>query len=300
MQVNFKESRLISFTKHLYKSARRSLATYSSRFSRHDYTQPQHLSLNGLKKRLRLKYREVIEVIDEMPRIKEILGLKKMPHFTTIQKFFQRIPTPLFERILNQTLKLFEISEPWVAMDGTGHSSSYASTYYAKKLKKQKKRRRKSYSKNSIAVDTKTQAILAHRTRKGPRHDSIDAVPMIRKTKRYKPKGYSLDKGYDAECIHKVIREETNAEPHIPLRDGKALTGEYRQLMLTEFDEDKYHRRSIVETVISVEKRVFGDNNTSRSDRLRNKESKLRNVCYNVYRAVKVFMLEILKVFYRA
>jgi len=70
--------------------------------------------------------------------------------------------------------------------------------------------------------------------------------------------------------------------------------------MLKEFDEKKYHRRSLVETVFSVEKRVFGDVNYSRSNRLRNKESKLRNICYNIYRYVRFFTLEILKDFYIA
>ena len=59
-----------------------------------------------------------------MPKIKELLGLDTVPHFTTVQKFFQRIPTTIFDRILNQTMKLFDIKEPWVAIDGTGHSSS--------------------------------------------------------------------------------------------------------------------------------------------------------------------------------
>ncbi|MDY6865529.1 MAG: hypothetical protein SVY15_06120 [Halobacteriota archaeon] len=58
--------------------------------------------------------------------------------------------------------------------------------------------------------------------------------------------------------------------------------------MLAGLDYAKYRRRSIVETDISVEKRVFGDCNTSRSDRLRNKECKLRDVCYNVYRYCKL------------
>ncbi len=49
--------------------------------------------------------------------------------------------------------------------------------------------------------------------------------------------------------------------------------------MLENFDKPKYNQRSIVETVISVEKRVFEDFNTSRSDWLRNKEIKLGNVC---------------------
>ena len=56
----------------------------------------------------------------------------------------------------------------------------------------------------------------------------------------------------------------------------------------------------MVETVFSVVKRVFGDVNQSRSERLRNKESKLRNVCYNIYRHCKRGMLIIVKGFYRA
>ncbi|RLF83234.1 hypothetical protein DRN41_07965 [Thermococci archaeon] len=85
----------------------------------------------------------------------------------------------------------------------------------------------------------------------------------------------------------------------IPLRK-RAKKGKYRLKMLEEFDEKKYHRRSLVETVFSVEKRVFGDVNYSRGNRLRNKESKLRNICYNIYRYVRFFTLEILKDFYIA
>jgi len=49
----------------------------------------------------------------------------------------------------------------------------------------------------AVLVDTKTQAILAQKARKGPRHDSIDADALIRKCRHLKPKGFSLDKGYD-------------------------------------------------------------------------------------------------------
>ena len=49
----------------------------------------------------------------------------------------------------------------------------------------------------AFLVDTKTQAILAQKARKGPRHDSIDADALIRKCRHLKPKGFSLDKGYD-------------------------------------------------------------------------------------------------------
>lgn len=65
----------------------------------------------------------------------------------------------------------------------------------------------------------------------------------------------------------------------------------------------RFYRRWLhnarVETVFSVEKRVFGDVNHSRSDGLRNKASKLKNVCYNIF-TVKVVVVAVLKGFYRA
>jgi len=60
-------------------------------------------------------------------------------------------------------------------------------------------------------VDTEKQVILAQRVARGPRHDSKDAIPTIRKTKKYKTSGFSLDKSLDSAKIHKVIREELNA-----------------------------------------------------------------------------------------
>ncbi|MDY6864467.1 MAG: hypothetical protein SVY15_00640 [Halobacteriota archaeon] len=125
LQVKDKESELISFVKHLYKTAKRSMTAYSSRFSKHDYTQPQLFVIGCIKKRLRLKYREVVEITEEMPKLKEILGL--------------------------------------------------------------------------------------------------DTVR------------------YDAEPIHKVIREEVRAEAQIPTRNKKASTGKYRQLILAGFESDRHN-----------------------------------------------------------
>ncbi len=248
-----------------------------------------------LKERLRLNYRDLVQFVELMPKIKSIIGLERIPHFTILQKFFQKLNSSLFEDVLNKTVGLFDIKDPWVAVDGTGHSTDQASLYYAK-LKKQSKKKRKHYTKNQIAVDTEKQVILAQRVVRGPRHDSKDAIPTIRKTKKYEPSSFSLDKSFDSEKIHKLIREELKAISIIPPKK-RLKKGEYRLSMLKNFDKPKYNQRSIVETVISVEKRVFGDSNTSRSDRLRNKESKLRNICYNIYKYVKSFILVILKVF---
>ncbi len=73
----------------------------------------------------------------------------------------------------------------------------------------------------------------------------------------------------------------------------RVKNGKYRLSMQFLFSKPKYHRRSLVETVISVLKRVFGDKNQSRSDRLRNKETKLRNACYNIYRYAERLFIKI-------
>ncbi|WP_084270829.1 transposase [Methanobrevibacter cuticularis] len=143
-----------------------------------------------------------------------------------------------------------------------------------------------------MAIDTTNQVILAHKIVKGPRHDSKDAIPLIRKTKKYNPIGFSLNKTYDSEEIHKVIHEELNASSLIPLKK-RAKKGKYRIGSISIFTKPKYHQRSIVETTISIIKRIFGDKNQNRSDKLRNKETKLKNLCYDIYRYTKTTNIKI-------
>lgn len=92
---------------------------------------------------------------------------------------------------------------------------------------------------------------------------------------------------------HKYTQpQQTHAKCMIPIKKNREKTGKYRLSMLTDFNEDEYHRRSLAETVISVEKRVLDDVNYGRKDRMRNKESKLRNICYNIYKYAMIFILE--------
>jgi len=89
------------------------------------------------------------------------------------------------------------------------------------KSKNKAKKWRKSYTKNQIAIDTETLVIIAQKAIRGPRHDSKDAISTIRKTKKYKPVGFSLDKAFDEEEIHRVINEELGATSMIPLKKGQ-------------------------------------------------------------------------------
>ena len=69
-----------------------------------------------------------------------------------------------------------------------------------------------------------------------------------------------LDKGYNAEPIHKMIRSE-NIMSIIPVRNRDCLISKtkvrYRKLMRREFDETPDHERNKTETIFSVIKRKF-------------------------------------------
>ena len=63
---------------------RASLPPYASRFSKHDFTQPQLFALLALKQFLKTDYRGVVALLGEWAELRRALGLKKVPHYSTL------------------------------------------------------------------------------------------------------------------------------------------------------------------------------------------------------------------------
>jgi hypothetical protein len=112
-----------------------------------------------------------------------------------------------------------------------------------------------------------------------------------------------MDKGYDSEEIHKLIRDTLNSCSLIPVRNRKRkrITGYYRKQIALSSDEEKYHQRNKVETVFSVMKRMLGEALKARKYRLQIKEIKIKVVLYNLSRRISTFLfLVLIEGFYRA
>ena len=237
-----------------------------------------------------------------MSDIKEKLALDKIPHFTTLQKFVTRIPSSLFNRLLSRILKLFYSYGENVsvaAIDATGFTSSYASYYYSRRTGKL----RRSFLKTSISVDTSKKVILGWKISQKTDHEIKHANALIRQSdKMRKSDCYVMDKGYDSEKIHVIIREEIKADSIIPLRKRKRekIGGKYRQQLNLVFDNIKYNQRNIAETIFSAVKRKLGETLRARKFRNQVKEIKIKLIAYNINKKNYRNYLYQIKDFYKA
>jgi hypothetical protein len=108
-----------------------------------------------------------------------------------------------------------------------------------------------------------------------------------------------MDKGYDSEAIHRLIREDLHANSVIPIRSWKneIIGGTYRQEMACQFNTIIYPRRQVVENKFSVLKRKFNGDLNARRFLIQMKEIANKMVVCNIHRFLQFL---IMKVFYRA
>jgi hypothetical protein len=259
---------------------------YSNKFSKRKFTQRQHLALLMLKERLQKTYREIVQLLELMPELLKLLGLKEVPHFTTLQKFFARVPRAIFDSLLRRTLAFFRQGEI-LSIDASGFSISRMSSHYEKRCYKNRH-----YIKSSLAIDACSQAIVADKVRKSRAHEVRDFKPLLHKSRGYAT--VVADKGYDAEMCHRdAIKSSMRAIIPVRKRGRSRVMGRNRARMATGFDEATYHQRSKSETVFSVIKRKFKSDLCSRSTRLQKREVRLLNVCYNIYKAAALLLRRI-------
>ena len=122
---------------------------HSNDFSKKLYSQPALFTILAIKIYTKSTYRQVMDLLNLSDNILRFLGIKKAPHFTTIQKFFQKVSETKLKEInkliINENVEKCEL----IALDGTGFTNDYADKYYAKIRKKE----RKSYVKNHITIE---------------------------------------------------------------------------------------------------------------------------------------------------
>ncbi len=221
-----------------------------------------------------------------MEQIQRELDLSTVPHFTTIQKFLRHIKSLYLRITFGKTLNLFYSGNdiiPITAIDSSGFTSGYSSHYYSARTGKI----RKHFLKTSISVDTDQQVITGFAASNSRVHDTRHAQKLLRQCHKNAKVGLlCLDRGYDSEAIHRLIREDLHADSIIPLRSWNAdyAGGTYRQEMAVQFDDVRYPRRQLVETKFSVMKRTFSGDLKARIFRIQMKEIANKMIVCNLHR----------------
>lgn len=137
------------------------------------------MTLVLLKEYLNEDYRGIVEIVELMDKIKEKIGLKQVPHYTTLNKLITRIKSVYFKSLLQQTLKLFysygentEIN----AIDSSGFTSGHCSYYYSWRTGK----KRRSFLKTSISVDIVKFIVTGFKISGKPAHDVKHAMTLLK------------------------------------------------------------------------------------------------------------------------
>ena len=263
-------SKFIRFVEAL-KHETSKLSKYSSRFSRKDYTIRQHVAMLCIKIKVKQRYREFCEILELMPEIKHLLGLSKVPHWTTLDKAFLRLRNSVLA-----TLLCVE-SSGFASIDATGFDTRHASKQYLSRCGMHIKS-----LKATLLVDVHRQEIMDLHCTLTRKHDTKIVLPL---TQKHRLRMLCADKGYDDTNVRNTLRSR-GIRPLIPHREFMKKQIYWNSLI----DKKLYHKRSLSESVNSSIKRKYTDTLYSRHWRSQSKEMTLLAIVYNIDRRIRDFL----------
>ena len=251
--------------------------------SKHTFSIHQHIILLVLRQYESKSYESFVEWLDVATEIVLQLQLRTIPHFTTLQKAAARINEGMLHVAISRFIQIVSPGSIFAGINAPGFENRHATPYYSYRCNL-----RHAFTKMSAGSDMKSQLICAVLIQHHPVSHDIKHFPkLFSQMLDIVSMGIMvLDKGYDAESIHKRIRDE-NIISMIPVRGDNLISdthGKYRKLMRREFDETLYHERNKTETIFSVIKRRFDSELKSYDDTMKTKELLYRVLAYNCHR----------------
>jgi len=256
-----------------------------SNFSKRMYGNFVHVFLLVYKERLNVSYRRFVRIVEESGLCR-MLCIKRVPHFTTLQKFLQRVNKALFEKMVRACHKLLDLKNLEACVDGTGFSNTNPSHHYIKRVDGVQV---KNYTKTTFLTDNNTKLVLNVKTHSDHASEALDFVPLIHELKSALS-CVLADKAHDSATSREYCWNN-GIEVHIPLRDWKNNRRGYghlphfskkRKKAEKLFDPVKYKRRALIESVNSAIKRTLGGWLLARNPSNQQKQATLKALTYNL------------------
>ena len=282
-----KYKKVTDFCYELFRIAK--IPIYYSKFSNKIYSNFQKLTLLVYKQFRKFTYEELINDLGDNFSLKIYLGLKKIPHYTTLIKFAEKLPHVILEKLITAFKKIIDLPKK-VAIDSTGIGLDNASPHYCKRIGLSFKKR--PFMKTSFIVDIEKYFILLCKTRKKARHDTVDAKIMIKKlSEDYNPEIFYADRGYDDNKLFKLVFEKLKAYPLILQKNQDVpkyrRSGTYRKMTFDVFDYGEYLQRNKIETCNSMFKRKIGSSIRAKNIKMQKFEILTRVIAFNIDRLIQ-------------
>jgi hypothetical protein len=285
---------LLSFARVAFQTASAILPPYRSRFSKHQFTQPQLLAVLCLMRYEDWTFREAEIRLREHSELRAVLRLSSVPDYTTVYRFLRRLPDDSIDNVLGETVRRLRRSSrrgrrrAAVAVDGTGLSPHAVSTYFIRRVEQQNRGKTpyRHYLKWLVVADVDRQIILAQQARQGPRCDTPALPGLLDAASRNMPIGLVLaDAEFDSEANHHHIRGVLRARSVIPTNPRRGIPEkQFRSEMHKAFPRKLYGPRAKIETVFSVIKRKLSSKAPGRSLPLQIRQALLLGLTFNLYR----------------
>jgi hypothetical protein len=275
----------------------KALPLYAHKYSPKKFTQPQLFACLVLKTFFKTDYRGVECILRDYDALRWLLGLKSVPHFTTLQKASRRLlkaalARRLFKATIRQFLKRRQRLKR-VAFDSTGLDCGRRSLYYIRRRAKNTKEWQtvaySKYAKLEAAFDCDSHLMVAALVGRGPSFDIQRFVPLLNETLDNVRVGSVLaDAGFDSEPNHRYARDHHKVRSYIPATHGrpttKPPTGRYRRQMKQRLNKKYgcYGQRWQAETGFSMVKRRLASTVNGRGYWSQCRDLSLLAISYNV------------------
>jgi IS5 family transposase len=207
------------------------------------------VGLQCLRKYLNHTYRQLIDVLQEMPAILDTFGLTPatLPDFTTVCARKQALEMRVWRVLLRLSVSVHNLGDIQ-AIDATGFDRRAVSRRYGNRI---------DYHfqavKTTALVDCETNVIIdIHCSMKQPHDSQIGWQVLTRNLDRLQI--ITADKGYDWDDLRGKLRDH-DIRPVIKHKEHWNLDKAHNARM----DDDVYHQRSNVESVFFTLKHRFGD-----------------------------------------
>ena len=286
---------LLPFARIALQVSRAVLPRYRSRFSKHQFTQPQLMAILCLMRYEDWTFREAEVRLSEHRELRQVLGLVSVPDFTTLYRFLQRLDDQTIDRAVGETVRRLRGSlrqrrkRARVAVDATGLAQGAVSTFFVRRMHHhgQKPLPWRHWLKWVVVADLDQQFLLSQAARRGPWNDCANLPAVVDAASQQTRIGLVLaDAEFDSERNHTYIRQRLGAQSVIPAKRGKKTWHVHgvRAEMRRAFPQRIYRRRALIESLFSSVKRKLSARAPGRSLRTQIRQALLLGLSFNLYR----------------